>query len=213
MIEENVKRYLAMLPPNVRLLAATKRRSAEEVRRAIKAGVQLIGENYVQEAAQKFNEIGRIAEWHLIGHLQRNKAKLACGIFDVIETIDSVKIAETLNRRCKDSGRVMKVMIEVNSGREENKSGIMPEHAVELADAIYELENLQLIGVMTMGPAVQGENIRPYFRLTRQIFSELKERYKTVEFLSMGMTSSWKIAVEEGANIVRIGSGIFGPRD
>ncbi len=211
MIEENVRRILEGLPPNVRLLAATKGRSVEEIERAIDAGVNLIGENYVQEAAKKYGEIKKEVEWHFIGHLQKNKVKKACEIFHVIESMDSLKIAKELEKRCGSMGKIMPVMIEINSGREENKSGVFPENAIGLADEIVNLKHVELVGVMTMGPAVEGEEIRKYFKITREIFDSLQDRYG-VKYLSMGMTDSWRIAVEEGANIVRIGRGIFGPR-
>ena len=211
MIEENVRRILEELPPNVRLLAATKGRSVEEIERAIDAGVNLIGENYVQEAAKKYGEIKKEVEWHFIGHLQKNKVKKACEIFNVIESVDSVKIGKELEKRCGAMGKIMPVMIEINSGREENKSGVFPENAIDLADEIVNLKHVELVGVMTMGPAVEGEKIRKYFKITREIFDSLRDRYG-VKYLSMGMTDSWRIAVEEGANIVRIGRGIFGPR-
>ncbi len=211
MIEENIKILLKELPPHVALLAATKKRSVDEIKRAINAGVRLIGENYVQEAAKKKDYITEKVEWHLIGHLQRNKVKKACEIFDVIESVDSIKIATELSRKCGILEKKMPVMIEINSGREENKTGIFPEDAEKLAEEIDALDNLELIGIMTMGPAVEGEEIRKYFRITREIFESLKDKHN-IKYLSMGMTDSWKIAVEEGANIVRIGRGIFGPR-
>ena len=213
-IAENIKKILKELPTGVRLLAATKSRSVEEILQAIEAGVSLIGENYLQEAAKKYERIGKKVEWHFIGHLQRNKVKKAVKIFDVIETVDSVKIAKEIDKRAKQINKIMPVMIEVNSGREPQKAGVMPEKVIEVADEIYSLENLRLIGIMTMGPlVVSPEDIRPYFKLTKKIFDEFRYMYgKEIRYLSMGMTDTWKIAVEEGANIVRIGTGIFGPR-
>ncbi len=214
-IAENVREILENLPPGVRLLAATKSRSVEEILEAIEAGVDLIGENYVQEAAQKYGGIGKRVEWHFIGHLQKNKVKKALQIFDVIETVDSVELAREIEKRAEQMGKVAFVMIEINSGKEPQKAGVMPECALELADELYSMENLQLIGVMTMGPAVDDpEKIRPYFRLTKEIFDELRYIYGDgqIRYLSMGMSDTWHIAVEEGANIVRIGTGIFGPR-
>ncbi|WP_048103854.1 YggS family pyridoxal phosphate-dependent enzyme [Aciduliprofundum sp. MAR08-339] len=214
-ISENVMNILKSLPPGVRLLAATKSRSVDEIQEAIDAGVDLIGENYVQEAAKKFEKIGRRVEWHFIGHLQKNKVKKALQIFDVIETVDSLDIAREINKRAESMGKIAFVMIEINSAREPQKFGVMPENALDLADEIFSLENLQLIGVMTMGPTVsKPEDIRPYFSLTRKIFDELRYIYgdEQIRYLSMGMTDTWRIGVQEGANIVRIGTGIFGPR-
>jgi len=215
-IAENVRSILRELPPGVRLLAATKGRAVEEIEEAIEAGVDLIGENYVQEAARKKEGLRRKVEWHFIGHLQRNKVKRALEIFDVIETVDSIEIAREIDKRAGAMGRKAFVMIEINSGREPQKAGVMPEDALPLAEEIISLENVELIGVMTMGPRVENpEDIRPYFRLTKEIFDELRYIYgdERIRYLSMGMTDTWRIAIEEDANIVRIGTGIFGPRE
>ena len=214
-IAENVMNILKELPPGVRLLAATKSRSVEEILEAINAGVDLIGENYVQEALKKYEKIGNKVEWHFIGHLQKNKVKKALQVFDVIETVDNVELAKEIDKRAKNMDKIVFVMIEINSAKEPQKAGVMPEDAIDLADEIYSFEHLQLIGVMTMGPVVdKPEDIRPYFRKTKEIFDELRYIYgdEQIRYLSMGMTKSWRIAVEEGANIVRIGTGIFGPR-
>ncbi len=214
-IRENVRHLLSQLPDDVILLAATKSRSVDEIREAIDAGIRVIGENYVQEAAKKYEVLGKVVEWHLIGHLQRNKVKKAVRIFDVIETVDSEKIAAEINKRCSEINKIMPVMIEINSGKEPQKAGVYPEEALKLAEYIVSCKHLKLIGVMTMGPVVKNpEDIRPYFRLTHKIFEKLKREFPECEikYLSMGMTDTWKIAVEEGANIVRIGTGIFGPR-
>ena len=215
-IGENVRRILKELPRGVRLLAATKSRTVEEILEAINSGVDLIGENYVQEAERKYRYIGKKVEWHFIGHLQRNKVKKALEIFDVIETVDSLKIAKEINKRAKEMGKTAFVLMEINSGKEEQKAGVMPEDAISLADELQSLENLRLMGVMTMGPLVKrSEEIRPYFKITREIFDELRYIYgdDQIVYLSMGMTDTWRIAVEEGANILRIGTGIFGPRE
>jgi len=215
-IAENVRKILESLPPGVRLLAATKSRTVEEILQAIEAGVDLIGENYVQEAIKKYQVIGNKVEWHFIGHLQKNKVKKALQIFNVIETVDRLDLAKEIDKRARQMDKTAFVMIEINSAKEPQKSGVMPEQALELAEEIYSMENLQLIGVMTMGPLVENpEDIRPYFRITKQIFDELRYIYgdAQIRYLSMGMTDTWKIAIEEGSNIVRIGTGIFGPRD
>jgi len=214
MIEENVQSILNQLPKNVLLVAATKGRSVDEIRRAITAGVRVIGENYIQEAYKKYSVIGNEVEWHFIGHLQRNKVKRACEMFSMIETVDSKDIAMELSKRCSVYGKKMSVLIEINSGREPNKSGVLPEQALELAEAILELDNIALEGIMTMGPVVnEPEQIRSYFKITREIYNSLREELGSrIRYLSMGMTDTWKIAVEEGANIIRVGRGIFGPR-
>lgn len=216
LIKENVRQLLAELPPGVELVAAAKQQTPEKILAAIEAGVKIIGENYVQEAVAAFQVIGRRVEWSFIGHLQKNKVKKAVEIFDMIETVDSVELAEEINRRSAAAGKVMPVLIEVNSGREPQKFGVFPEKVEELARAICQLPNLKLCGLMTMGP-FEGdpEESRPYFRETRKIFDYLKGLNLTgaeIRVLSMGMTNSYRVAIEEGANRVRIGTRIFGPR-
>lgn len=217
MIEQNVRQILSQLPHGVQLVAAAKTRSPEEVLRAVEAGAKIIGENYVQEAEQAYQFVGDKAEWHFIGHLQKNKVKRAVRIFDMIETVDSLELAEEIDRRCAQAGKVMPVLIEVNSGREKQKSGVLPEDAELLVRDISGLPHVKVMGLMTMGPlAGDPENSRPYFVETREIFESLKRLdLPNVEmrFLSMGMTNSYNIALEEGANLVRLGSKIFGERD
>lgn len=215
-IRENVKKILKELPEEVELVAATKTRSVEEILEAIEAGVGIIGENYVQEAEDKFKIIGKKVKWHMIGHLQKNKVKKAVEIFDMIETVDSFKLAKEINKIAEKKGIIFPVLIEINSAKEEQKSGVLPDMVEELIKQMENLKNIKIEGLMTMGPFVENpESIRPYFKLTREIFEKLKEKqFPDVEmkYLSMGMTDTWKIAVEEGANLVRIGTGIFGPR-
>ncbi len=215
-ITENVKRILSELPPGVELVAAAKTRTAEEIAEAIKAGIKIIGENYVQEAERVYPFIKEKVSWHFIGHLQKNKVKKAVRLFDMIETVDSVKIAVEIDKRCAQLGKYMDVLVEVNSGREPQKSGIMPEGVEELVRQISALEHIKVIGLMTMGPRFgDPEASRPYFRLTKEIFDKIRTLgIPNVEmrYLSMGMSNSYKIAIEEGANLVRIGTKIFGER-
>lgn len=216
MIRENVRKILAELPPGVLLVAAAKGRTPQEILEAIEAGVQIIGENYVQEAERAFAFIGRRAQWHMIGHLQRNKAKKALEIFDMIETLDSVRLAEELEKHCARMDRVMPVLIEINSGREPQKSGVFPEDAEALLREVSRFPHLKVLGLMTMGPRFgDPEKARPYFQETKKLFDQLKTlNIPNVEmrYLSMGMSNTYKIALEEGANIVRIGTKIFGER-
>ncbi len=216
MIRENVRKILAELPPGVLLVAAAKGRTPQEILEAIEAGVQIIGENYVQEAERAFAVIGRRARWHMIGHLQRNKAKKALEIFDMIETLDSVRLAEELEKHCARMDRVMPVLIEINSGREPQKSGVFPEDAEALLREVSRFPHLKVLGLMTMGPRFgDPEEARPYFQETKKLFDRLKTlNIPNVEmrYLSMGMSNTYKIALEEGANIVRIGTKIFGER-
>jgi pyridoxal phosphate enzyme (YggS family) len=216
-IKKNVQKILSELPEGVTLVGAAKTRTAEEIQEAIDAGVKIVGENYVQEAERAFKVIGRKIKWHFIGPLQRNKVKKAVEIFDMIETVDSIKVAREIDKRCRAIGKIMPVLIEINSGREEQKAGVFPKNAIELIKEISSLPNIRIMGLMTMGPRFGNpEDSRPYFIETRKIFEKIKPlNLPDVEmkYLSMGMTNSYKVAIKEGANIVRIGTLLFGPRE
>lgn len=216
-IEENVKKILEELPPGVELEVAAKTRTPEEILQAAEAGVRIFGENYVQEALAAINVVGHRAKWHFIGHLQRNKVKKAVEIFDMIETVDSLELAREIVKRCGQREKIMPVLIEINSGKEPQKFGVLPEDAEELIREISALKNIKIQGLMTMGPMFgDPENARPYFVETRKLFERVKGLNLTgveMKHLSMGMTNSYRVAIEEGANIVRIGTKIFGPRD
>lgn len=216
MIAENVRAILAALPPGVELVAAAKTRTPVEILEAIEAGVRIIGENYVQEASEASQAVGRGARWHFIGHLQTNKVKRAVEVFDLVETVDSAGLARAIDKRAAAIGKRMPVLIEVNSGREPQKSGVRPEDAEKLVRDISVLKNVKVEGLMTMGP-FEGdpEDSRPYFRETRKVRDALRALSipgVEMRYLSMGMTNSYKVALEEGANLVRIGTAIFGPR-
>lgn len=216
MIKENIKKILNELPLGVELTAATKNRNAEEVRQAFDAGVKIVGENYVKEAEEKFSVLGSKLRWHLIGHLQKNKVKLAVKIFDVIETLDSFDLAVILDKECEKAGKIMSVLIEVNSAAESQKSGVLIENVEELLSKVIKLINLKPMGLMTMGPLLDDpELLRPFFRRTKDLFYKIKDGFGDKldwVYLSMGMSSTYKVAIEEGANIVRVGTAIFGER-
>jgi len=215
-IAENVKSILAELPPGVELVAAAKTKSPAEVLEAIEAGVKIIGENYVQEAQAAFAAVGRKAQWHYIGHLQSNKVKKAVEIFDLIETVDSIDLAREIDKRSGAIGKVLPILIEINSGEEDQKTGVRPAEAEALLRAVVVLPNIRVRGLMTMGP-FEGdpEDSRPYFKRTREIFETMKTLDLPgleMHYLSMGMTNSYRVAIEEGANLVRLGTKIFGSR-
>jgi pyridoxal phosphate enzyme (YggS family) len=208
---------LETIPSGVLLIAAAKTRSLAEVQTVIEAGVIHIGYNYIQEAIPIIQAIGNRATWHMIGHLQRNKVKQAVQYFDMIETVDSWRLAKTLDHRCANINKTMPVLIEINSGREASKTGVMPEDVDELVSQVSTLKNICIRGLMTMGPRFGNpEDSRPYFKTTRKAFERLAAKdlpNVTMEYLSMGMSNSYLIAIDEGANIVRIGTKLFGERE
>lgn len=210
MIKENVQKILAELPEGVKLVAAAKTRTAAEVKQAIEAGVKIIGENYVQEAEQIVKELGKSAKFHFIGHLQKNKVKKAVEIFDLIETVDSYKLAREIDRRCEQIGKVMPIFIEINSGQEGQKFGVLPQEVENLVKQISMLKNIKIMGLMTMGPLT---NFRPCFKTTKKLFDKINVPGIEMKYLSMGMSGSYKIAIEEGANLVRLGTKLFGRRE
>jgi len=217
MIGENIKRILAEIPAGVSVIAATKQRSVEEIEEAIACGITIVGENYIQEAERKFDSISGKVRWHLIGHLQSNKVRKALDIFDCIQTLDTLKLASRLNAELEASGKTISVLIEINSGSEPQKAGVLPDTTVRFVEEAHAFKRVQICGLMTMGPACERpENLRPCFRRVRLLYEELKRSSPagtTMEILSMGMSDSYRVAIDEGANLVRIGTAIFGPRN
>ena len=203
-------------PQQIKLLGAAKSQSVDAIRAAMAAGVMLIGENYVQEAQEKRRVISEPVEWHMIGHLQRNKAKVAVGIFDVIQSLDNVALAQELDKAGKRLGKKIRTFVEVNLGGEESKTGIAANKLAELFKHLADLTHLDVEGLMTVPPFKENpEEVRPYFRSLRDLQMELeglKIPNVSLKELSMGMTHDYAVAVEEGATIVRIGTALFGPR-
>lgn len=195
----------------IRLVAVTKTRSVDEIREAIACGATDIGENYVQEAGDKYAQIGDVVRWHMIGHLQRNKARHAVEFFSLIHSVDSVELAKEIGRRAEAIGKTIDVLVEVRISGEATKFGVDPEGALSLVDNIVEVSGIRLCGLMGMAPFVENpEDARPHFAKLRQIWEKLPDEQRL--YLSMGMTSDFEVAIEEGANMVRIGTAIFGPR-
>jgi hypothetical protein len=197
-------------------MAVTKTVDDDRILAAIRTGVEIIGENYVQEAKRKIEKLGKTCEWHLIGRLQTNKAKYAVHLFDMIHSIDRMELAAELDRRARMAGRIIPILIEVNVSGEESKGGIPLNSALDLIRLAAPLENLLIRGLMTMPPWFDDpEESRPYFRALRELRDKIAgEAIPRVEMreLSMGMTDDYVVAIEEGATIVRIGRGIFGDR-
>jgi pyridoxal phosphate enzyme (YggS family) len=203
-------------PNSVRLMAVTKTVHDEPILAAIEAGIDIIGENYVQEAKRKIELMGKSVEWHLIGHLQTNKAKYAVRLFDMIHSVNRLSLAEELNRRAATIGTICRVLIEVNLGGEDSKSGAPPEEAPALIRTIAAMPHLSIRGLMTMAPWYDDpEKARPFFaglRVLRDRIAAENIPNVVMRELSMGMTDDFEVAVEEGATIVRIGRAIFGER-
>jgi len=204
-------------PETIRLVAVSKKFSAAHIQEAIRAGQFLFGENYIQEAAQKKMEIGDSASFHFIGHLQSNKAKTAARIFQMIETIDRLKPAAALDKELKLQGGTINVLVQVNIGQEPQKSGVPPQDAEGLLKQLALLSNLKVRGLMTIPPYSDNpEQTRPHFRALRLLAEEMNRKGcffdRTHVELSMGMSSDYTIAIEEGATLVRIGTALFGHR-
>jgi pyridoxal phosphate enzyme (YggS family) len=226
-ISANYARIRQEIPDYITIVVSCKTRTAEEIEEVIDAGATDLGENYVQETGQIYSALRKKAakvRWHMIGHLQTNKINKALRVFDVIQTVDSLEKAAAIDKRVQSAGnRMVPIFIEINIGSEDSKAGIKADehepfegYMENLIQDMSRFEHLRLEGLMTMGPRFGNpEDVRPYFRRTRRIF----ERIKTLDFLnvdmkylSMGMTNSYRVAIEEGSNMIRIGTGVFGER-
>jgi pyridoxal phosphate enzyme (YggS family) len=203
-------------PEDIKLLGAAKSQPVELVQAAIAAGVGLIGENYVQEAKDKIEVISDPVEWHMIGHLQRNKAKVAVEVFDVIESLDSAALARELDKEGAKRGKRVRTLIEVNLAGEESKSGIAKQQVKSLLEEAGRLAHITVEGLMTVPPFRENpEDVRRYFRELAELRAKLGDLglpNVALKELSMGMTHDYPVAIEEGATIVRIGTALFGPR-
>ncbi|MGE4558830.1 MAG: YggS family pyridoxal phosphate-dependent enzyme [Desulfobulbus sp.] len=205
-------------PETIKLVAVSKFVPIDRVQEALACGQTLFGENYLQEAAEKISTIGARAKWHFIGHLQSNKAKQAVTLFDMVETVDRLKIAKALDSQATHLGKTLSVLIQVNIGREPQKSGILPEETEQLIQAIRQETALKVCGLMAMPPFFDApEKCRPYFQRLRELANQLAERQlfadNTHVELSMGMSGDYPVAIEEGATIVRVGTALFGSRN
>ncbi len=216
-IKESMQRRTRVLKDApVTLIAVTKNHDVAAMREAIDAGATDIGENRIQEAKEKHETLDRPVTWHLIGHLQTNKAKVAVKLFDLIHSVDSIHLAKAIDKEAGKIGKVQDILVQVNLAKEESKSGVYKEDLREMLDLVEELPNVRLCGLMCIAPNYdEVENCRPLFREMYGIYQKVKEiPYQTanIKYLSMGMTHDYPIAVEEGANMVRVGTAIFGPR-
>jgi PLP dependent protein len=202
-------------PQSVRLVAAAKTQSATLVRKAIEAGVDIVGESYIQEAQTKFEILSDASiRWHFIGHLQSNKAKYAVRMFDLIHSVDSVKLASELDKQARKAGKTQQILVQVNISQEPSKTGVGQEQTLELIRTISAYPNIRVQGLMTMPPYFDApERARPYFAALCRLRDQLQQILgMPLKDLSMGMTGDFDVAIEEGATLVRIGTAIFGER-
>ncbi len=197
----------------ITLVAVTKTHGAEIVEAALEAGLADLGENRVQEAREKIPRVRARARWHLIGHLQSNKAAEAARLFDVVQSVDSVALAARLGRAAAVEGRTLDVLIQVNVGGEEQKSGVEPADAEGLARAIGAIPSLRLRGLMTVPPLLEPEEVRPHFRKLRELRDSIRGSCENCRELSMGMSDDFEVAIEEGATMIRLGRALFGARE
>jgi hypothetical protein len=202
---------------SIRLVAVSKTMSADVVKEAIEAGVTDLGENYIQEAKDKVNTLATYpVTWHFIGHLQSNKAKYAVRLFDIIHSVDSLKLAKELDKYAGKNGKIQTILIQVNVAKEDSKSGVYIEDTLRLVRDVSRLENLSVKGLMTMPPFFNAPaKVRPYFAALRNLRDQIQKQAIpniSMEELSMGMTGDFEAAIEEGATMVRIGTAIFGER-
>ena len=199
----------------ITIVAITKTHPAFAIKRVVAAGIYNVGESRVQEAESKIAEIGHLARYHLVGHLQTNKAKKAVQLFDVIQSVDSFRLAEEINRRAGELERTIECFIEINASREEQKYGVTPEETLELTRQVMTMENIDLTGLMTVGPLTDDEDrVREAFRTCRELFVQARDLVgDDFDTLSMGMSDDFPLAIAEGSTMIRIGTGIFGPRE
>ena len=218
-IRNNITRVASQCgrePADITLLAVTKTVSIDLIQIAVDTGIRDIGENRVQEARMKFSELARPVNWHLIGHLQTNKVKHAIPLFDLIHSVDRMDLVDEIQKRARTLNKIQRVLVQVNTSGEESKSGCQPEEAEDLVKSVSQFENLQIEGLMTIGPlSGDRDKIRSSFKCLNEIFKKIKNSHipnVTMKHLSMGMSQDYELAIEEGSTLIRVGTAIFGQR-
>lgn len=215
-VEENIIGVKTTIPKDVTLIAVSKTKPIEAIEEAYRIGIKDFGENKVQELVDKYDKLPKDIRWHLIGHLQRNKVKYIVGKVHLIHSLDGIKLLDEIERQYKASDITAQALIQINIGKEESKTGVYLENLEELLEACEGCNHVKIKGLMAIIPQVSEESCRDYFKQMKSIFNDIKKRKFNniaMEVLSMGMTSDYEIAVKEGSNMVRIGSGIFGKRN
>lgn len=215
-IKDNINTVKSVIPKQVTLVAVSKTKTVPDIREAYDCGIRDFGENKVQELLAKIDEFDNNIRWHLIGHLQTNKVKYIVGKVWLIHSLDSVKLLNEIQREYEKNNMIAQVLIEINIGREDSKSGVLIENLSVLLDACETTKNVKVKGLMAVIPKCDGYIARQYFKEMKEIWDKLKlkgMRNISMDYLSMGMTNDYTIAIKEGANMVRIGEGIFGTRE
>ena len=215
MIEQRIRKILSEIPPGVDVVGAAKNRSSEEVACAVRGGLKIIGHNYLHEAEKMFPAIGNKVKWHFIGSVQGNKIRKMLDIFDMIETLDSLRHCEMIEKFCSRDDRKMPALVEINIAGEAPKSGITAGEAHRFVEEVSQFPHIRVEGLMTMGPLRTEDASREYFRMMKKIFEEIKGMNLpnvAMKYLSMGMSETYMTAIREGANLVRIGTKLFGER-
>jgi hypothetical protein len=213
----NICKKMNRNPEDIKIIAVTKTVDIDRISTAIDFGIDAIGENRVQEIRKKYNKIDKKVEWHMIGHLQTNKVKYIIDKVSLIHSLDSLRLAKEIDKRAKNIDKTMNVLVQINIGNEDSKYGIDLDDVHNFIEKLESFKNLKVQGLMAIAPYVKNpEAIRPHFKKMKKIFDDLKGKdieNLEMKYLSMGMTNDYLVAIEEGANIVRIGTGIFGKRN
>lgn len=215
-ISENIKKYKAELPENVKLVAISKTKPNEDLMEAYNAGQRILGENKIQEMTDKWEELPKDIEWHMVGHVQRNKVKYMAPFVSLIHAVDSLKLLKEINKRAKQNERSINCLLQIKIADEDSKFGITSEEAREIlnSEAYSKMENVEVIGLMGMATFTDNEDqIRSEFKYLKSVFDKFRDEHPDLQELSMGMSGDYQIAVDCGSTMVRIGSSIFGARN
>lgn len=215
-ISENIKKYKDELPENVKLVAISKTKPNEDLMEAYNAGQRILGENKIQEMTDKWEELPKDIEWHMVGHVQRNKVKYMAPFVSLIHAVDSLKLLKEINKRAKQNERTINCLLQIKIADEDSKFGISSEEAREIlnSEAYSKMENVKVIGLMGMATFTDDENqVRSEFNYLKSVFDKFRDEHPDLQELSMGMSGDYQIAVDCGSTMVRIGSSIFGARN
>ncbi len=215
-ISENIKKYRSELPDHVKLVAISKTKPKEDLMQAYRAGQRIFGENKIQEMTEKWEQLPEDIEWHMVGHVQRNKVKYMAPYVSLIHAVDSLKLLKEINKRATQNERTIKCLLQIKIAEEDSKFGISAEEAKEIlkSEAYEKMEYVKVIGLMGMATFTDDEDqVRSEFKYLKSVFDQLREEFPELTELSMGMSGDYQIAVECGSTMVRIGSSIFGARN